>query len=101
MRLLDQHIDRSLWPIDPAEAAQYQFIWDLSPPHLRKGHAKASADSSQRKSRAGEQSAPTSPENTRQTQQQQQQGWDARRGSEDTLVGESRTSLDEKKLKET
>ncbi|KAM3428702.1 hypothetical protein NHJ13734_008487 [Beauveria thailandica] len=31
MRLLDQHIDRSLWPIDPAEAATYYFIWDLSP----------------------------------------------------------------------
>lgn len=27
MRLLDQHIDRSMWPIEPAEAAKYQFIW--------------------------------------------------------------------------
>ncbi|KAJ6788149.1 hypothetical protein PWT90_03250 [Aphanocladium album] len=31
MRVLDQHIDRSLLPIEPTEAAKYQFIWDFSP----------------------------------------------------------------------
>ncbi|EGX89584.1 hypothetical protein CCM_07836 [Cordyceps militaris CM01] len=27
IRILDQQIDRSLWPIEPTEAAQYHFIW--------------------------------------------------------------------------
>ncbi|KAH8710503.1 hypothetical protein HC256_007341 [Beauveria bassiana] len=40
MRLLDQHIDRSLWPIDPAEAATYYFIWDLSPRGVETKRAK-------------------------------------------------------------
>lgn len=32
MRVLDQHIDRSLLRIEPTEAAQYQFIWSSARP---------------------------------------------------------------------
>ncbi|KAM3508910.1 hypothetical protein MY11210_006553 [Beauveria gryllotalpidicola] len=48
MRLLDQHIDRSLWPIDPAQAATYYFIWDLSPRGAETDRAKEGCTSGRR-----------------------------------------------------
>ncbi|KAJ2959497.1 hypothetical protein NQ176_g11114 [Zarea fungicola] len=32
LRILDQQVDKSLWAIEPTEAAKYQFIWDKTFP---------------------------------------------------------------------
>ncbi|OAQ95987.1 hypothetical protein LLEC1_01657 [Akanthomyces lecanii] len=42
MRVLDQHIDRSLWPIEAAEAAKYQFIWTATTPRSHRNEADRS-----------------------------------------------------------
>ncbi|KAJ4148351.1 hypothetical protein LMH87_002826 [Akanthomyces muscarius] len=51
MRILDQHIDRSMWPIEPAEAAKYQFIWTTTAP---RSHRAEAADCCSRRRRPRE-----------------------------------------------